>query len=135
MGEIMLVALPVDVARTTPMAVREYADFVVRPRLLTIPGVAQVVPIGGEVRQYQVQPDTQRMAALGVTLENVEEALRLGPGKDLLIPRRRQGHRHHCRHARVEAVLGGIGLDVESVDHRSLTHLHPRTRCCYRPLR
>lgn len=75
MGEIMLVALPIDPEKTTPMAVREYADFVVRPRLLTIPGVAQVIPIGGEVRQYQVQPDTQRMAALGITLENLEQSL------------------------------------------------------------
>jgi HME family heavy-metal exporter len=76
MGEIMSVALPIDPQKTSAMAVREYADFVVRPRLLTIPGVAQVVPIGGEVRQYQVQPDTARMAALGITVENIEEALR-----------------------------------------------------------
>jgi heavy-metal exporter, HME family len=75
MGEVMLMALPVDTAKTTPMAVREYADFVLRPRLLTIPGVAQVIPIGGEVRQYQVQPDTARMAALGVTIENLTQAL------------------------------------------------------------
>ncbi|WP_298934247.1 efflux RND transporter permease subunit [uncultured Ramlibacter sp.] len=76
MGEIMSVALPIDPARISPMVVREYADFVIRPRLLTIPGVAQVVPIGGEVRQYQVQPNTQRMAALGVTIEDVEDALK-----------------------------------------------------------
>ncbi len=76
MGEIMSIALPIDASKISAMAVREYADFVIRPRLLTIPGVAQVVPIGGEVRQYQVQPDTQRMAALGVTLENLEAALR-----------------------------------------------------------
>jgi heavy-metal exporter, HME family len=75
MGEVMLMALPVDTSKTTPMAVREYADFVLRPRLLTIPGVAQVIPIGGEVRQYQVQPNTVRMAALGVTLENITQAL------------------------------------------------------------
>ena len=75
MGEIMLLALPIDTTKTTPMAVREYADFVMRPRLLTLPGVAQVVPIGGEVRQYQVQPDTARMAALGVDLESLQGAL------------------------------------------------------------
>jgi heavy-metal exporter, HME family len=76
MGEIMSVALPIDTAKISPMAVREYADFVIRPRLLTIPGVAQVVPIGGEVRQYQVQPNTQRMASLGVSLEDIEAALK-----------------------------------------------------------
>ena len=76
MGEIMLLALPIDTQKITPMAVREYADFVIRPRLLTLPGVAQVVPIGGEVRQYQVQPDTARMAALEVPLESLQSALK-----------------------------------------------------------
>jgi len=76
MGEIMLLALPIDSGKITPMAVREYADFVMRPRLLTLPGVAQVVPIGGEVRQYQVQPDTALMAALRVDLESIEKALK-----------------------------------------------------------
>jgi len=76
MGEIMLLALPIDTSKISPMAVREYADFVMRPRLLTLPGVAQVVPIGGEVRQYQVQPDTALMAALKVDLESIEAALK-----------------------------------------------------------
>ncbi len=76
MGEIMLVALPIDTSKISPMAVREYADFVMRLRLLTLPGVAQVVPIGGEVRQYQVQPDTALMAALKIDLESIETALK-----------------------------------------------------------
>ena len=75
MGEILLIALPIDASRTTPMAVREYADWVLRPRLMAIPGVAQVIPIGGEVRQFQVLPDTQRMAELGVTPEALRAAL------------------------------------------------------------
>lgn len=76
MGEIMLIALPIDVAKTDPMQAREYADFVLRPRLLSIPGVSQVIPIGGDVRQLRVEPDTARMAQLGVTLEQVTAALR-----------------------------------------------------------
>jgi HME family heavy-metal exporter len=76
MGEIMQVAIPVDTAKVSPMAVREYADWVLRPRLMAVPGVAQVIPIGGEVRQFQVQPNTTRMAELGITHEQLEAALK-----------------------------------------------------------
>jgi len=76
MGEIMQIAIPVDGKKISPMAVREYADWVLRPRLLAVPGVAQVIPIGGEVRQFQVQPNTARMAELGITHDQLEAALR-----------------------------------------------------------
>ena len=81
MGEIMLIALPLggsdgNPATASPMQARSYADFVLRPRLLSIPGVSQVIPIGGDVRQLRVEPDTARMAQFGVTLGQIEQALR-----------------------------------------------------------
>jgi HME family heavy-metal exporter len=100
MGEIMLIAIPYEpteqavlrqaqherstdqpgsvegrASATPAMAVREYADWVLRPRLMAIPGIAQVIPIGGEVRQFQVQPNTARMAELGITLNQLDAAL------------------------------------------------------------
>lgn len=74
MGEIMLIAMSSTMA--DPMLLRETADFTVRPRLLTVPGVAQVIPIGGEVRQYRIVPDPLRMAGLDVTIEDIERAIR-----------------------------------------------------------
>ena len=62
MGEIMLIALTSD-GTVSPMDVREVADFVLRPQLLALPGVAQVIPIGGEVRQYRVTPNVATMQA------------------------------------------------------------------------
>jgi len=79
MGEIMLIALPLDAGATggvSPMQAREFADFVLRPRLLSLAGVSQVIPIGGDVRQLRVEPDTARMAQFGVTLSQIEQALR-----------------------------------------------------------
>jgi len=73
MGEIMLIAMSSDTV--SPMELRELADFTMRPQLLTVPGVAQVIPIGGEVRQYRVVPDPRRMTGLDVSYETIEKAL------------------------------------------------------------
>ena len=75
MGEIMQIAIPVEEEKISSMQVREYADWVLRPRIMAIPGVAQVIPIGGQVRQFQVQPNTRSMAELGISLEQLENAL------------------------------------------------------------
>lgn len=76
MGEILLIAMPADPAKVSAMQVREYADWVMRPRLLTIPGIAQVTPMGGEVRQYRVEIHPAQLQALGVEREKIEAALR-----------------------------------------------------------
>lgn len=76
MGEIMQIAIPIDESKISSMQVREYADWVLRPRLMAIPGVSQVIPIGGQVRQFQVQPNTRRMAELGLSILQIEDALR-----------------------------------------------------------
>ena len=74
MGQILLIAVTSKTA--SPMEVREIADFTIRPRLLAIPGVAQVIPIGGEVRQYRIAPLPSALRALGVGYEQMEQALR-----------------------------------------------------------
>ena len=76
MGEILFIAVKSD--RHRPMEVREVADWTIRRRLLALSGVAQVIPIGGEVRQYQVKVDPERLRAFDVTLEQVADALRDG---------------------------------------------------------
>ncbi|QXD22375.1 CusA/CzcA family heavy metal efflux RND transporter [Opitutia bacterium ISCC 51] len=78
MGEIMLVGLYAE--RTdedevvSPMELRTIADWTMRRRLLAVPGVAQVVPIGGELKEYQINVYPDRLAAFGMSLEEVYEA-------------------------------------------------------------
>ena len=74
MGQIMLIGIAADT--TTPMELRSLADFTIRPRLLTIPGISQVIPIGGEVKQYQILVDRDRLKSFGVSIDDVERAAR-----------------------------------------------------------
>src|SRR5215212_6201110 len=72
MGEIMLISLTSK--QTSPMELRSIADWVVRPRLLGVPGVSQVTIIGGERKQFQVLVDPAKLADYGLTLKQVTEA-------------------------------------------------------------
>jgi CzcA family heavy metal efflux pump len=75
MGQIVMLAMWSDDAAVTPMELRTSADWVVRQRLLTIPGVSQVFTMGGQRKQFQVLVDPNAMARYGVTLEQVERAV------------------------------------------------------------
>ncbi len=61
--------------QTDPMQLRTLQDWVIRPALLRVPGVAEVVSMGGMVREIHVEPNPARMAELGVTLDQVNESL------------------------------------------------------------
>lgn len=57
------------------MYLRTVQDWIIRPQLKTVQGVAEVDAIGGYAQQYHVQPDPQKLAALGLTFSDVIEAL------------------------------------------------------------
>jgi CzcA family heavy metal efflux pump len=76
MGEILLIGVKSTDGKTAPMDVRTVADWTIRMRLQAIPGVAEVLNMGGGVKQAQIQPDPWRMQANGVTIEELELATR-----------------------------------------------------------
>ena len=74
MGEILFFAISSD--KDDPLALRTVADTVVRRRLLAIPGVSQVTPIGGAERQFQVVAHPERLRANNVSLNALLDAVR-----------------------------------------------------------
>lgn len=74
MGEILFIALVSD--QHSEMDLKTTADWTLRRRLLAVPGVAEVIPTGGETRQYQVIAQPERLAAYGITLKQLLEAVR-----------------------------------------------------------
>ncbi len=73
MGEIMFIAVTGD--GLEPMDLRTQADWTLRRRLLAVPGVSQVIVLGGDVRQYQVRVDPTRLVAHGLSLDDVAAAV------------------------------------------------------------
>ena len=64
----------------SPMELRTLADWVVKPRMLSIPGVARCIVFGGEVRQFQIQVQPDRLMAHGLSISDVLNAARLSSG-------------------------------------------------------
>jgi CzcA family heavy metal efflux pump len=79
MGEIMFIALtwddPAKVGAGGTVALKTTADYVLRKRLLAVPGVAEVLPIGGDLQQFQVTLKPERLAAYGLTIDEVVKAV------------------------------------------------------------
>lgn len=75
MGEILLIGLRSNDNQVSPADLRTLADWTLRRRLQSIAGVAEVLTIGGGVKQIQVQPDPNRLAAFGITFEELESAI------------------------------------------------------------
>jgi HME family heavy-metal exporter len=73
-GEIMLISLSSPSKEATPLELRSYAEFDLRNKVLAIPGVAQVVAIGGELPEYQVNVDQERLRIYDLTISDVVQA-------------------------------------------------------------
>lgn len=75
MGQIQHVGMWSEGSQTDPIEVRTLADWVVRLRLLSIPGVAQVITMGGGRKQYQVRVNPDALLTYDVTLRDIEVAV------------------------------------------------------------
>ena len=74
LGELMIIGLTAD--STSMLDLRTLADWPIRPRLLSMGGVAQVAVLGGDIKEYQIRLDPARMKHYGVTLPEVMAATR-----------------------------------------------------------
>lgn len=74
LGEAMIISLTSD--STSLLDLRTMADWTIRPRLLCVEGVAQVSVHGGEVKEYQILLDAEKMRHYGITLDEVMDATR-----------------------------------------------------------
>lgn len=75
MGEILIVGLSSPDNSVNAMQLRDIADWDIKKRLLSIPGVSQVSTLGGDVKEYQVIVDTNQLRLNNVSLDKVREAL------------------------------------------------------------
>lgn len=76
MGQIMLVGVSSD--STSAADLRTLADFTIRRRLLSIKGISQVIPIGGDRRQYQILISSSKLKQYNLTIDDLDEALQSG---------------------------------------------------------
>jgi CzcA family heavy metal efflux pump len=76
--DVLKVGLVSD--KMSPMDLRTFADWTVKPRMLSVPGIARCIVFGGEVRQFQIQVHPDRLRAYGLSLSDVRDAARASTG-------------------------------------------------------
>ncbi len=75
MGEIQFVGVTTADPSISKMDLRSLADWTLRPRLMSLPGVSQVVVMGGEVKQYQILVSSDKLQRRGISLEDLKHTL------------------------------------------------------------
>ncbi|MFN8578895.1 MAG: efflux RND transporter permease subunit [Candidatus Sericytochromatia bacterium] len=75
MGEIMLISVKSKTGKTSNMELRTLADWTIRNRLLAISGIAQVINIGGEVKQYQILFSPDKLKQYNITIDELKSSI------------------------------------------------------------
>lgn len=119
MGNIMLVGLVDPSGARAPRDLRTVADWDVARRLQAIPGVAEVLAMGGGVKQIQVQPDPERMLALGVSYDQVRQAAQKAVSNST---------GGFLTESAQEIMVRNLAMttDLEAIGNTTVTHAHDR---------
>lgn len=75
MGEIQFIGVTSTDNSVNPMELRTLADWTLRPRLMTISGISQIIVMGGEVKQYQIHVSSEKLQKKSVSLEDLKHAI------------------------------------------------------------
>ncbi|WP_303907326.1 efflux RND transporter permease subunit [Thiohalomonas denitrificans] len=138
-SQIPVLELVVASGSRDPIALRDWVDYDFSKRFLNLSGVASVEVGGGLTREIQVLPDQGRLAAMGITVSDLGDALREGnremPAGRLTMERRELAGRTAARFADVEALAalplrlpGGDTVRVDEVARVMDTHADERLR-------
>ncbi|MBK9323507.1 MAG: efflux RND transporter permease subunit [Bdellovibrionaceae bacterium] len=75
MGQIQQISVTTESDKLSPMELRSVAEWVLRPRLMTIPGVSQVISIGGGLKQYQILISAEKINRFQISIEQIDKEL------------------------------------------------------------
>ncbi|AGH94729.1 efflux RND transporter permease subunit [Pseudobdellovibrio exovorus] len=75
MGQIQQIAVTTESEQVSPMELRNLAEWVIRPRLMTIQGVSQIISIGGGLKQYQILVSAEKLNRYQLTIEDLDKEL------------------------------------------------------------